>query len=77
MRNCPWSDIIMGVAWSVWHNEKLFKQMKNSLKCKVPSASKRRKEVEWSKWLADENETRTAYNIHDLWIWYSKSIVGG
>jgi len=77
MKECPWSDMILGVAWSVWHNEVLFDQMKVILGCPLPAASRCEDKAEWPKWLASENQQRTAYNMHDLWIWYDKYVING
>jgi hypothetical protein len=67
---CPWSDTMQGVAWSIWHNKEVFEEMKLELLCRVPCGLGQTKKVEWLMWLADKNLRRTAYNIHEVWLWY-------
>ena len=33
--NCLWSDIMMGIAWSIWYNKELFEDMKRMVPCDV------------------------------------------
>jgi hypothetical protein len=75
MSTCPWSDIILGVAWSVWHNEQLFGSMKTAISCPLLSGNKHEKKVEWWKWLTSTNKEKTEYNIHSLWVWYNDNEV--
>lgn len=70
---CPWSDTITGVAWSVWHNSELFTEMKQTLNCPVPLGTRGSDDnarLSWCKWLAERNEAKNAYNIHALWLWF-------
>lgn len=74
-KQCPWSETMTGVAWGVWHNKELFKEMKDVLDCPLEhvgssswSTTERRKG--WFRWLAKKNSDRTAYNLHLLWLWY-------
>lgn len=76
MSHCKWSDIITGVAWSVWHNEHLFREMKMRINCDVPSPATCSSKAVWPKWLSGQNRQRTGYNLHDLWIWYVKRTMG-
>lgn len=73
MSQCPWSDTMMGVAWSVWHNEEMWEEMKKSVACKLPCGLKLASKKAWFSWLAGENEKRTAYNIHEIWLWYCRA----
>ena len=78
MEKCPWSDIITGVAWSVWHNDKLFKSMKKALTCEVESgtfASTIEHRLKWVSWLRDPNRNGDGFNLHDLWLWYGANVL--
>lgn len=72
---CPWSDIIISVAWSVWHNEQLFEEMKVTIPCSLLSGHKSKKPLEWLRWLVKQNDDRSGYNLHGLWIWYYEHVV--
>lgn len=77
MAACPWSNVLLGVAWSVWHNERLFGEMKKQFSmCKLSPGTNSTKEdkVKWMKWLADADSGEEGYNIHRLWIWYAGKI---
>lgn len=87
--DCPWGDnVMLAVAWGVWHDEELFNEMKKVLGCPLkhvpvnfkgqglnlpPSTPSER--LAWFEWLAGSNEDGTAYNLHLLWLWYSKEKV--
>ena len=75
-QHCPWSDIMTGVAWSVWHNEETFKAMKSKVPCSIRSPEMVKSPVEFTMWLSGENEARTAWNIHDVWVWYATEVIG-
>jgi len=83
MVDCPWSDMITGTAWSIWHNKKMFLKMAEELSCALPHGDMKlahgdtklahdNKKLAWTKWLAEQNSTRTSYNLHAVWIWYCK-----
>ena len=71
MKECLWSDMIMGTAWSVWYNKDLFPKMAETLNCQV-LPGKASREGEWATWLSKMNSNRTGYNLHKVWLWYCK-----
>lgn len=79
MRDCSWSDVISAVAWSVWHNEKVFEEMKHVVPCGLlcassyPSGDSR----QWWKWFVGQNEKWDGYNCHLLWLWYFENFIKG
>lgn len=78
MDQCPWSEVLTGVAWSIWHNEGLFSEMKEQLTMRVLPPGRKvamKDKVAWMEWLAEKNDKRTAYNIHELWTWYAKRFI--
>lgn len=77
MANCPWSDVMLSVAWSVWHNQKLFEEMNTVITCPLPSGLKHKKPNDWWNWLASAGDDRTSYNVHEVWIWYNKHVIKG
>ena len=76
MSDCKWSDIMMGVAWSIWHNDNLFEEMKGSVHCTVENGSKCKEKMKFLQWLIGEDESKTGYNIHRVWLWYYKKFCG-
>jgi hypothetical protein len=77
-KKCPWSDIITGVAWSVWHNRLLFERMQMELKCSVSlgtTSSTDEQKLDWCKWLKEISPDETAYNVHNLWLWYCRTML--
>jgi hypothetical protein len=77
MRACPWSDIMSGVAWSIWHQQDLFERMKEEINCALPCGLglANKEKVQWSTWLSQQNSRNSAYNIHEVWLWYCKSVI--
>jgi len=71
MKECLWSDMIMGTAWSIWYNKDLFPKMAKTLNCQVLPGKVGGEEA-WATWLSQTNSKRTAYNLHSVWLWYCK-----
>lgn len=93
---CQWSDVMTGVAWSVWHNKELFSKMKRRLDCPVDDAPRVKNPIDksgkastnpedkvnkdrlrWVEWLRNHNPHGTAYNLHELWLWYGSEVMNG
>jgi len=67
-----------GVAWVVWHDAELFKEMAKALGCPLSAVrpkftSTLAQRVAWFTWLASINKEGDAYNMHALWLWYYRT----
>lgn len=74
--DCPWNDTLLGVAWMIWHDRKLFEEMVKQVPCNLKPICERAEageKREWFKWLANVNKQETSYNVHELWMWYFKT----